>query len=563
VQRTRSLSRPGIGGAVPRGRLARVLAVVVGGLALFALGPAAAAAANIGHDGPNYPAGTSGSPSGYKAESKVWFAQGRWFASIYRASTRQYEIYRLNAAQNWAPTGVVLDNRDSSRQDVYREGNSIWVASHIFQENPGAGTGPQPQPMTFARYTGTGNSYSPAAFTVNIHDDLRVETLVIDRGADNRFYATWVNNNQVNVSVSSGACTNAGNCNWATATTVDNDVSVDDISSLISFDNQAEIGIFWSDQSQPGNEAYRFCVFPCVSVQTVEQGSKMADDHLDLATDDQGRVYAAGKTKFFTESKPGTLLFVRSPVGNWKTHVVSPVADERTRPIVVVDDEHNVIHVFETGPHGGAPNGEAGGDIYEKSSRISPVSFSVSSARPVMRAENPNVLLNNPTSAKHNVNGATDLVVLASSQSASGNPKTYWHHFDNLTGGDTPPPPSGGGCTIRGTPGADVIDGTNRRDIICGRGGNDTIHSLGGRDRVVGGGGNDRIFGGGKSDVLVGGGGKDLLHGASGRDRYSGGAGRDTLRARDGLRELVRGGGGRDRGRLDRRDKRRSVEVLL
>jgi Ca2+-binding RTX toxin-like protein len=540
-----------------------VFAVVVG-LALFALFPAAAAAANIGHDGPDYTAGTSGAPSGYKGESKVWYDHGRWFGSIFRASTKQYEIFRLNkATQNWVATGVVLDNRDSSRQDAYRAANGdLFVASHIFEENPGAGTGGKLQPMTFARYTWNGSTYAQD-FKVNIHNDLRVETLVVDRGADNRFYATWVNNQEVKVSVTNGNCGTAGQCNWGAATTVSNGdgVGIDDISSLIRFGNQ--IGVFWSDQSEPGSEAYRFCVFPCASTQTVAEGSKMADDHLDLATDEAGRVYATGKTKFFTESKPGTFLFVRSAGGTWRTHVVSPVADGRTRPTVVVDDEHNVIHVFETGPHGAARSGENGGDIYEKSSRLGSVSFAVSSARPVMRADSPEVLLNNATSAKHNVDSTTDLLVLASSQSRSGNPKTYWHHFDELTGGDTPPPSNGGGCTIRGTPGADVIDGTNRRDVICGRGGNDIIHGLGGSDTIVGGGGNDRMSGGKKGDVLRGGGGKDRLNGAGGRDRYSGGGGRDTLTARDGVREQVKGGPGRDRGRLDRSDIRRSVEVLL
>jgi Ca2+-binding RTX toxin-like protein len=418
--------------------------------------------------------------------------------------------------------------------------------------------------MTFARYTWTGTAYNQD-FKVNIHDDLRVETLVVDRGAGDKFYATWVNNNQVKVSVSSGPCTNAGNCTWSAATTVSNGdgVSVDDVSSLIRFG--AQIGVYWSDQSQAGNEAYRFCVYPCPgpSVETVVQGSKTADDHLDLATDSAGRVYATGKTKFLTESRPGTVLFVRSAGGNWSSHTVSPVADGRTRPTVVVDEQHDVIHVFETGPHGAARTGENGGDIYEKSSRLSSVSFAVSSAKPVMRADSPEVLLNNATSAKHEVDSTTDLLVLASSQSRSGNPKTYWHHFDELTGGDTPPPTNGGGCTIRGTPGADVIDGSNRRDIICGRGGNDIIHGLGGSDTIVGGGGNDRMSGGKKGDVLRGGAGKDRLSGAGGRDRYSGGGGRDTLTARDGVREQVKGGPGRDRGRLDRNDIRRSVEVLL
>ena len=106
----------------------------------------------------------------------------------------------------------------------------------------------------------------------------------------------------------------------------------------------------------------------------------------------------------------------------------------------------------------------------------------------------------------------------------------------------TGPPALGSPCTIPGNAGPNVIYGTAGRDVICGRGGNDTINGRGGHDLILGGGGADR------------------LTGAGGRDAIYGGSGNDTLSARDGVRDTVNGGLGRDRARWDALDVRRSVE---
>ncbi len=89
-------------------------------------------------------------------------------------------------------------------------------------------------------------------------------------------------------------------------------------------------------------------------------------------------------------------------------------------------------------------------------------------------------------------------------------------------------------CTIVGTNGPDRLVGTPRRDVICGLGGADMLVGLGG------------------DDILVGGPGADYLRPGTGRDRVLGGAGNDFVAARDGAPDMVIGGSGRDRGRLDR-----------
>ncbi|MEZ5100164.1 MAG: Ig-like domain-containing protein [Thermoleophilia bacterium] len=152
-------------------------------------------------------------------------------------------------------------------------------------------------------------------------------------------------------------------------------------------------------------------------------------------------------------------------------------------------------------------------------------------------------------------------------------------------------------CTIKGTDGPDRLKGTAGKDVICGFGGDDVIDGLGGddvidgadgndrivggpgkdrieagrgndvvsggpgNDRINGGAGNDRIDAGGGDDTVSGKGGDDDLTGGAGRDSLAGGAGKDTLRAKDGVRDAVIGGGGRDRARVDRVDGVVGIEI--
>lgn len=81
--------------------------------------------------------------------------------------------------------------------------------------------------------------------------------------------------------------------------------------------------------------------------------------------------------------------------------------------------------------------------------------------------------------------------------------------------------------TIRGTPKADILVGTAGNDKIYGFAGNDWIRGLGG------------------DDIIVGGPGRDIL---------SGGPGNDLILARDGQRDRVYCGAGRDRAVVDALD---------
>jgi Tol biopolymer transport system component len=140
--------------------------------------------------------------------------------------------------------------------------------------------------------------------------------------------------------------------------------------------------------------------------------------------------------------------------------------------------------------------------------------------------------------------GNRDIYVMSSSNG------TVFDRLTTASGADEMPDwqamPAQTGCTITGTAGNDILRGTAGDDVICG---------LGGDDVIAGGGGDDQILGGGGDDAITGGAGQDTLNG---------GAGNDLLNGRDGSRDVLDGGAGRDSGRWDARlDRVRGVEKNL
>lgn len=107
---------------------------------------------------------------------------------------------------------------------------------------------------------------------------------------------------------------------------------------------------------------------------------------------------------------------------------------------------------------------------------------------------------------------------------------------------------------MRGTALDDRLTGTPAADDIRGGAGDDVLSGRSGADQLQGGPGDDSISGDGGLDRLSGGPGADILTGGAGADRLSGGAGRDLIRARNGGRDRVDCGAGRDTAILDARD---------
>jgi RTX calcium-binding nonapeptide repeat (4 copies) len=465
--------------------------------------PTVAGAAGFG--GPGY-AGTSGPPTTSKPESKLWFNDGFWWASMYSKSQGAYTIHRLNMrTQRWANTGVAIDGRESTRQDALRVGGKLFIASHKYRATPvfGAGPGDEMRLYRFS-YNAAQNRYTLDGF--HVIDAERSEGLVIERDSNGAIWATFVRQAsaggayQVFVTNTGPGCTTGAlpTCAFVAIQPLDT-VAADDISSIVRFGSN--LGVMWSDTPNAQMEFSVNSGGGWGAPEPAASGAKLAEDHINLKAAGS-TVYAAVKTKFTSAVNPGIRLLVRSSSGNWGGHQVTNAGFRHTRPIVVITGSR--VRVFSQG----------GEDTFMKSASRTTLNFPGGAGVKVLDA-------GNPTSTKQNLTGATQLIVVGSDHDA----RRYRHMYTQLSS-----------C---------VRSGTVANDRICGNRLNNRLNGLAGNDVILGGRGSDRIVGG------------------SGRDRLLGGSGRDTFIARDRTRDVLKGGSGRDRARVDGGDVRRSIERLF
>jgi PKD repeat protein len=385
---------------------------------------------DIGWEGPSF-SGASGSPSGSKPESKLWWNAGSWWADLWDVTTGDFYVHRLNlATRTWVRTATRLDDRSNSRSDVLWDGTKLYVASHAFAE--GASTTPT-APSYLRRFSyqaATGTYTLDPGFPVQIND-ARSETLVIDRDSLGRIWATWTEDRQVRVAVS-----NVGGSTWGASIALPvagSRVTSDDISSIVAFGGN-RIGVLWSNQDEDtmyfSSHADSAALGTWSAAEVAYRGTSAADDHLNLknVTDQNGRILAAVKTSQ-SGSSPLVHLLDRSPSGAWSSKIFGTGSDNHTRPIVVVDRQHSMAHVFAT-------SGQSGGKIYRKTAPLSNLTFPTGKGSAVL-SDADSADINNATSTKQAVDGSSGLVVLATNDTT----RRYWTHYDPLGGATTPSAP--------------------------------------------------------------------------------------------------------------------------
>jgi PKD repeat protein len=377
--------------------------------------------------------GAGAAATGEKPESKLWWNDGSWWASMFDAGSQSYHIFQLDrSTQAWVDTGTPLDNRPKTRADTLWDGSHLYVASHVFASSSGAATAGNPARLYRFSYDPASDTYArDAGFPVQI-DNYSTETLTIDKDSTGALWATWAQGSKIYVNSTTG-----GDAVWGTPfvlpTTGATGLDPDDISAVAAF-RGTRIGVMWSNQV---TSAVYFAIHvdgtaaDAWTVRSVTLGPYIADDHINLKElqgDPSGRIFAALKTSLDDDpgsppSAPQILVVARDPAtGAWSIDVFGRVSDCHTRPVLVLDSEHQVLHVFATAPDSGCPFSGSAGTIFEKTSPMSNVSFPSGRGTPVIRdAASPNV--NNVTTTKQSVTGASGIVVLASNDVT----KRYWH----------------------------------------------------------------------------------------------------------------------------------------
>jgi hypothetical protein len=389
------------------------------------------ASGSVGYRGPST-AGAGIGPTGSKPESKLWWARGSWWASMWAGSGAGFHIFRLDlATQRWIDTGVQIDDRGGTRGDAIWDGSHLYVASHVFS-TCGCSTSSPGNPSRLYRfsYSTATNSYAlDPGFPVNINNTSS-ETLVIDKDSTGTIWATWAQDNKTMVSHSVAGDDRSWVTPFVVPSTGASNLRSDDISTLVTFGGN-KVAVGWSNQTDAalyfafhvdGASDSTWTASPAI------RSPLIADDHINLKSlqaDGSGRVFAVTKTSLNdattpSPSDPIVLLFVRDPVSGWSNYPVWRVGDGTiTRPMLLIDESNLDLHVFAT-------SSESGGTIRHKSSPISSISFPSGQGSVFLRDASQTNALNNATATKQNVTRQSGLVVLASNESSGA---YYWHNY--------------------------------------------------------------------------------------------------------------------------------------
>jgi hypothetical protein len=361
-------------------------------------------------------------PTGEKPQSKLWFNDGIWWGSLFKSSTEDYRIHRLNSAtQTWTDTGVVIDARNSADADVLWDGTKLYVASVVPNSTSSSN---RAQLWRFSYNTATDTYTLDSGFPATIVSGAAMETIVLAKDTTGTLWVTYTKSNAVWV-----ARTTTSDTVWGAPFTIPvaevANLSPDDISSIVAFDSK--IGVLWGNQN---NQAYYFATHADGAGDMIWQSSTAlaipegADDHINLKAlngDPAGRVFATVKTSRNNPNDPLVLLLVLKPDGTWTNHLVGTVAESKTRTIVTIDQQNRQLYTF------GAAPCCSGGTVYYKQTSLDAIAFASGLGEPVMQSAADDCI-NNVSSTKQNLTGATDLVVIASADCT----QSYFHNKIDL-----------------------------------------------------------------------------------------------------------------------------------
>ncbi len=343
--------------------------------------------------------------TGEKPQSKVWFAEGAWWAVVASAATTPVGtwVWRYDGSR-WSALRQVSDRTDV-RADVLPVGDVLHIALH----------GPV---TTFVslQYDSAAGGYVPwsartAATTISLPGS---ETATIDIDSTQRMWLATETSSQIQMRWADHPYTS-----FSAPITVASGITDDDIAVVTILDGR--IGVLWSNQSQrrfgfrthvdgTSPETWTADEQPALA-SGLSVGNGMADDHLNVALAADGTLYAAVKTSYDSSSRPVIALLVRRPNGTWDP--LREVARQGTRPIVLVDDDTQTLRVLYTAS-------EMLDDILEKTTTLADLDFSAAAEVVSSRSTN------NVTGAKRNVTGQT--LVLSSGTSSTATTVLDWVH---------------------------------------------------------------------------------------------------------------------------------------
>jgi large repetitive protein len=326
----------------------------------------------IGSDVPVWSQGTpaffmGSGKTGEKPQAKVWFHDGIWWCLL--PGTEQGEtalrFYQLHH-ETWQWIGDVVDTREDVQADVWAEGNDLFVLVFHPKETRFLSFYFEPSKRRYILREGFPVTLSPLPVG-------GVETMSLRRDGQGRFWAVFEGESKDAKRGSVWAIWSDDGLFWQlNGVRLGTNVAPDDIATLCHFvvGGTGHIGAIWSQQSanksthrdsagvsrlimrihKDGDAPTQWS-----PIEEIASGQALGDDHLNTAVARDGRIYLVTKTSL-DDLRPKDLdvpllmLYVRSGRGEWTGHTVSKSTERGTRPIVTLDEERGLLHVFYTIP---------------------------------------------------------------------------------------------------------------------------------------------------------------------------------------------------------------------
>ena len=348
---------------------------------------------------------STSSPTAEKPQSKLWFYDGIWWGSLFDKNSGSFTIHRLNwSTQKWTNTGVLIDYRNDSKADTMWTGNRLYIAT----AGPATSSSDSPRILRYSYSSSTKTYTRDSGFPVQPISG-GMEAIVLARDTTGKLWLTYTRDNRVYVTHSTN-----NDSNWVKAYVIPvsggNNLNPDDISAIVAYSSR--IGVMWSNQNDDTMHFASHADGASDSSWSSNNAVSLpgyADDHMNLKSlqaDSSGRVFAAAKTSQTSGSAPLILLLVLKDNGSWNRYTFGRVSDDHTRPIVLIDEENRRLYMFASSPCC------SGGVIYYKSTSLDNISFPTGLGTPFIKTST-DLTINNPSSTKQNLNGNTNLVVIA------------------------------------------------------------------------------------------------------------------------------------------------------
>ena len=376
-----------------------------------------------------------GAATGERAESKLFYTpDNRWWAVLGTSSESEGAGVYLyeHVDHTWVARFKLPSSDPWMKADTLFENPSGLFISLRDQKGTSSGN---PRMSLLYRYEYNGEGTWTALSTATPITTGNPEVLTIAHDGLDRVWATWEEASRIKV-----ANTQPGGTAFPTPTflpigTPTAKVNGDDVSAITAFSGAdgSRIGVVWSDQiTRKFGFAWRDDDEPIGTwhvedaygngVGGCDAGRLCSDDHIKLAVNGN-QVYAAVKTSHNDSSSrdpndPLIVVLRRSDDGSWESFPVSLVSDNASRPILTLNPEADLMHVFAN---------YKGVHVWQ-SSLSAPLFTVISRSRWTAGGTG------NPTSTRQVVGAASGNIVLTSHR---GN-TDYWHN-EYLP--ETPPPP--------------------------------------------------------------------------------------------------------------------------